>query len=166
MKHLYGKIRKRLTRLLYRQTILLLFILLAIGSLVTLWNINRFSNNIIEYQASQNADLYIRAFNESRSLYLSEVVDRVRDIPDIEITHQYDLKKGAIPIPATFLIELGERIQKQDSDLYMRLYSPYPFHQRQETGGMNNEFEDKAWKYLTQYPKDNYQTIEVFRGRR
>ncbi|MBP0021999.1 MAG: DUF3365 domain-containing protein [Cyanobacteria bacterium SBLK] len=166
MKLLYPKILKRLTRLLYQQTILLLFILLAIGSLVTIWNINRFSNNIIEYQASQNADLYIRAFNESRALYLSEVVDRVREIPDIEITHQYDLKTGAIPVPATFLIELGERIQKQNNGLYMRLYSPYPFHQRQKTGGMNNEFEERAWDYLTQYPNDEYKTIETFRGRR
>ena len=166
MKLLYSKIRKRLTRLLYKQTILLLFLLLAIGSLVTIWNINRFSNNLIEYQASQNADLYIQAFNESRSLYLSEVVDRIRDNPDIEITHQYDLKQYAIPIPATFLIELGERIQKQNNGLYMRLYSPYPFRQRQETGGMSNEFEKEAWNFLTQYPEGEYKTLENFRGRR
>ena len=68
---------------------------------------------------------------------LSEVVERVRP-HGIDVTHDYQGKTSAIPLPATLSILLGNRLGG-DTETTVRLYSDYPFPWRVSAGGANDE---------------------------
>src|SRR6185436_1544073 len=48
-----------------------------------------------------------------------------------DVNSFYSSQKGAIPIPATFLTELGEKISQHTGGVKVRQYSDYPFQFRQ-----------------------------------
>src|SRR5262245_18030179 len=85
----------------------------------TLWHLSRLSWRLVESSALQAASQYAGSLRELRRLYTSDVTDRLRG-HGIEITHDYATKEGAIPLPATFTMELSERISQQSSGTYAR----------------------------------------------
>ena len=152
-------------RLLYQQIILVLTLLFCIGITTALWNISHLSSKLIKSQALQNASLYAQTIKESRTLYSSDVVNRVQP-HGITVTHDYALKEGTIPLPATFLIELGGRISAKNPGMSVRLYSDYPFPWRRSEGGAKDEFEEEALIYLREHPEEQFFRFEDFQGRR
>ena len=97
------------------------------------------------------------------SLPASEVVDRVGG-HNIEVTHDYLHKPGAIPLPATFSMELGRRISLRGSGMVVRLYSNYPFPWRKD-GGAHDDFEQQALEALQAHPQQPYYRFEDYQGR-
>lgn len=156
MRQLKIKIIQFFTHLLYQRTIPLLTLLFVVGVSLALWGMTNLSNNLIETQATQNAVLYAQSLTEARTLYSSEVVARAKKIDGIAVTHDYTLKEGSIPIPATFLIELGHRIRENNPGVSVRLYSDYPFPWRKEEGGPKTNFEREALAYLKQHPDERF----------
>ncbi len=156
---------ENLTSLLYRRTILVLTLLCCIATGVAMWNMSRLTSNLIESQALQNATLYAQSLKESRTLYTSEVVNRLTGSPEVTVTHNYVMSPGAIPLPATYLIELGERIRQMKAGVSVRLYSDYPFPSRQDTGGPRDEFEQTALQMLKKDPDQPFFRFENFQGR-
>ncbi len=152
----FFKLWVKFTRFLYQNIILVLTLLFCIGIGVALANMSRLSNNLIQSQALQNATLYAQALQEARTLYSSEVVRRAISTEQIIASHDYLNQEAAIPLPATFLIELGERIRKTNPGMSVRLYSEYPFPWRKETGGARDEFELKALQVLQENPNQLY----------
>ena len=60
---------------------------------------------------------------------------------------------------------LGNRIAEQGGQGETRLYSPYPFPWRQETGGLRDEFAREAWEFFTQHAnKPFFRFAEFNRG--
>jgi hypothetical protein len=55
------------------------------------------------------ADRYTTALEEFRTLYTSEVIERVR-VQGVDVTHDYEKSPGAIPLPATLSMLLGARL--------------------------------------------------------
>lgn len=153
------------TRLLYGRTVLLLVLLLCAAVAGGFWNLSRLSSNLIESQALQNSKLYGQAITQARTLYSSTAVDRIRATHEVTVTDDYRSQLGAIPLPATFLIELGQQLSTSSPGLKVRLYSEYPFPTRQETGGAKDEFEREALRYLEQYPDRIFYRFETFQGR-
>jgi class 3 adenylate cyclase len=131
----------------------------------TLWNISRLSSELVKTQALQSTALYAQAIKEARTLYASTAVDKVKMVPHITVTHDYATKAGAIPLPATYLIELGNSLSGQNSGMSVRLYSDYPFPWRKKEGGARDNFEKEALSYLRQNPKKPYYRFENFQGR-
>ena len=82
----------------------------------------------------------------------------------IEVTHDYANKEGAIPLPATFSMELSERISKQSTGMPARLYSDFPFPWRKD-GGPRDDFEREAIRQLRQFPDQPFYRFEDFQGR-
>ncbi|MDC0834242.1 Adenylate cyclase [Geitlerinema sp. FC II] len=150
---------------LYHHTVAVLSLLLAIGAAIAFSTMAHISSDIIEMQALQNARLYAQAIRESRTLYSSEAVGRASSVEGIAVTHDYLAQPGAIPLPATFLIELGQRIRDNNPGVSVRLYSNYPFPWRQETGGPQDEFEREAIAYLQHNPDDQFTRIETLNQR-
>jgi adenylate cyclase len=151
-------------QLLYRRTILLLALLLCIGVTSALWNTSRLSSNLIGSHALQNATLYAQALKDARTLYSSDVVDRLDNVKSIRVTHKYALANNSIPLPATFLIELGQRIRQENPKMSVRLYSDYPFPWRKAEGGAKDDFEREALAALTQNPDRPFFRIELFQN--
>ena len=113
-------------RLLHERTILVLLSMFCLGAGCMLWYVSHVQSNLITSIALQDAALYAQALAEMRTLYTSEVVERVRQ-HGIAVTHDYATQEGAIPLPVTLNLLSGERIGAHKAGAQARLYSPYPF---------------------------------------
>ena len=66
-----------------------------------------------------------------RSYYAKNVVGRVLSTEDKTVPlHNYQDVEGAIPIPATLSIELGDAIKAADAGVTYRFVSDFPFKNR------------------------------------
>ncbi|MEX0267680.1 adenylate/guanylate cyclase domain-containing protein [Leptolyngbyaceae cyanobacterium UHCC 1019] len=125
---------------------------------------SQLSNNWVYSQALQSASQYAKAMQDARTFYSSEAVDRAKMVPGITVTSDYTSKTGAIPLPVTYLIELAHYISEKNSGMTVRLYSDYPFRQRQAEGGTRDEFERTALMRLRANPEQPYVRMEEFQG--
>jgi signal transduction histidine kinase len=150
-------------RLLHNYTILVPTIIFCALVAGTLWHLSRLSSNLIQSAALQTASMHAASLNEVRKLYTSEVTDRVAG-HGVQITHDYATKEGAIPLPATFSMELGKRISEQNTGMQARLYSDFPFPWRKD-GGPRDDFEREAIHQLRQFPDQPFYRFEDFQGR-
>ena len=164
MNNFITSCKQWLDQLLYKHTIIILSVLFCVGLGVALWNMSRLSSNLIETQALQNAKISAQTLKEARTLYSENVVNKAKMIDEIHITHDYMNQKGAIPIPATYLIELGNSISANNNDILVKLYSDYPFPWRKEEGGAKDKFEEDALIYLRQNPNKKFCRIEKLNG--
>lgn len=88
-----------------------------------------------------------------QELYTQKVVKSMLN-QQIPVTHNYFLPKydttGAIPLPATFTIELAEKMSLHNTKIEM--YSPYPFPWRKRK---LTDFQKKAFQFFEQNPTSN-----------
>ncbi|MDJ0706147.1 MAG: adenylate/guanylate cyclase domain-containing protein [Leptolyngbyaceae cyanobacterium MO_188.B28] len=163
-------VNRVLIRLLFKHTIPLLVLLLCAGIAAALLNMANLSSSLIEKQALESAKTYVEVLQNARSLYSNEVVSKVVQHDDMAVSHIYKNLTQAdlahtIPIPATFLIDLGEQISHDNSGVKVRLYSDYPFPNR-SNGGPNDAFERDALLRLRQNPDSEISRIESSQGKR
>ena len=152
-----------IVRLFYRRIVLVMTLALAIGIAGLLWHLGRLQSDLVQAMAVQGASLQSQMFEDFRALYTSEVVERVRPL-GVEVSHDYKEKQGAIPLPATFTIELGRRIGEKGSGMAVRLYSDYPFPWRKD-GGPGDAFEREALTHLRANPGEPFVRFEDLQGR-
>jgi len=139
-----------------------LIIMFIIGVTVLLFALYIVSNEVVKSIAVHNAITYARTINYVRDYYTNQVVSRVQD-EGIQITHDYHQKKGAIPLPVTLSIELGELVTTNEDGVKVRLYSDYPFDFR-TNGGPHDMFEREALTYLRQHPEGEFIQFETING--
>ncbi len=151
LRHAVGNAIQNFVSLLRDRTVFTLSMLFAIAIAGLLWHQSHQSSRLVKIAAKQYAARYSDAVAEFRSLYTSEVVSAAKD-HGIEVTHAYKDKPGAIPLPATLSILLGNRLAKKEGGGQTRLYSPYPFPSRRETGGLRDDFSRQAWAAVTRNP--------------
>ncbi len=125
-------------------SIFVLFTLISTGMILHTKNLQE---NVVKTSGLYNAQLYSNAIATFRTIYTSEVVS-VAERYGLEITHDYQNKK-AIPLPATLSMILGNKIGESGSGESVKLYSPFPFPWRKETGGLRDNFSEKAWQYFS-----------------
>lgn len=154
----------RTARVLQERTLLVILILLLIGGAGFFWQLSNLSTQLVRTMALQNAGVVSRALTEFRTLYTSEVVDRV--LPHgIDATHDYAGRPKAIPLPATLSLLLGNRIgEGPDSKGKVRLYSAYPFPWRKDSGA-KDDFERQALAALDRDPDHPFFRFEQLEGR-
>src|SRR5688572_704771 len=80
--------------------LMLLFLAGILGLVGMLYQAHRNARGLYEQMALQGADVQMRMIRELRSLYSSEVVDRVLPY-GIQATHDYRQQEREIPLPAT-----------------------------------------------------------------
>ena len=141
--------------------ILIVVVMLVIG--VLLWQAWRAQTKLIESAALDEAARYSQTLADFRTLYTSEVVARVGS-HGIEVTHDYASKEGAIPLPATLSMMIGERIAERETGGYIRLFSDFPFPWRTD-GGPKDDFELEALTRLRQNPSEPYYGFDQLAGR-
>ncbi len=130
---------------------LVLALLFSLATLAAVWHVSQLQSRLIESTAVKNAHLISDALTEFRTLYTSEVVNTAKQ-HGLEISHDYASRENAIPLPATFSMLLGERLGEHASGSSTKLYSPYPFPWRQETGGLRDQYMEEAWQFLAKNP--------------
>jgi len=142
--------------------VLFVAILLLTGVTVTVVHMSNLAKRLTEEAALENAVHYSDALSEFRALYTAEVVNRVIPL-GIEVTHDYETKEGAIPLPATLAMALGKRIGEKGSGAQTRLYSAYPFPGR-ENYVVPDSFEEAAWEYLNSNRDKPYYSFTEYEG--
>ncbi len=150
-------------RALQGRIIIVLVVMFCVGVGATLWHLARLSSRLIESAALQGVAFQAESLEELRTLYTSEVVERLQD-RGITVTHDYVAHEGAIPLPATFSMELGRRIGAKGSGEQVRLYSDHPFPWRVD-GGPRDAFEQDALRSLRERPAEPFFRFEAFAGR-
>ena len=136
----------------------------ALGLGLLIWQLVSLEEDLVRTNAEESARQYAKALEEFRTLYTSEVVARVKD-HGIAVTHDYHEKSGAIPLPATLSILLGNRLSEEASGGSTRLYSDYPFPWRSNSGGPRDDFERDALQFLRNKPAMPYVRFEDYQGR-
>jgi len=121
-----------------------------------IWHMSQLQSELIETTALRTAELYSIALAQFRTLYTSEVVERASK-HGLEATHDYVSRDGAIPLPATLSMMLGESIGMHTSGASSHLYSlyPFPWRKNQEKTSLH-EFDKKAWEFLSENPDKQY----------
>ena len=149
--------------LLHQRTILVLALIFGVAIAVTLFYTARLGRNLIESAALGEAARLTVALAEFRTLYTSEVVVRAQQ-RGIEVTHDYATREGAIPLPATLSMLLGDQIGQAGSGATVRLFSNYPFPWR-TNGGAQDDFEQQAIEQLQQNPAQPFFRFEKVSGK-
>jgi len=150
-----------------RDPIVHLLVLLSVGSVAFLmWQQSKSQTEIVEAIALPDANAYSEALSNFRSLYTSEVVGTAK-AHGLEVTHDYEDKENAIPLPATLTMKLAESIGKGGSGVNANLYSDYPFPWRVEAGGgLRDDFARQAWQTLNENSDEPFYRLEDVNGRR
>lgn len=107
--------------------------------------------------AAQQADM----LQGVQDFYSSAVVQRASG--DVRATHLYREEAGAIPVPATFTIDLGRYLDEQSlTGTSARLYSDHPWR---PVGGPQDDFQRAAVQTLTARPAEPFFRFENYRDR-
>ena len=145
---------------------LLSFVILAISGFIFFRALLAIESQITEAAVVNIARNYIQSFESFRTLYTSEVVETVRK-EGIEVTHDYDQKKGAIPLPATLSRELAEHIARETQNgLELRLFSIYPFPWRKDLHKTLDHFEKDAFVAINKNKENPFYRIEDQNGKK
>ena len=132
----------------------------SLGSAFGLWYLSRLSRQLVESTAIESAAQQAEMLDVINDLYTSQVVERVQS-HGIMVTHDYAIRKGAIPLPVVFTIESGERMgERSKTGMRFRLYSDYPFRSRKD-GGPHDDFERVALTDLRRHPDIPFYRFEV-----
>ncbi len=152
-------LRVRITSFVERHVAILLIVMMFLGLGATLLNQQHTQKQLIRQIAVHHAKAYSTILEQFRTLYTSEVVERVRSM-GVEVRHDYTNKEGAIPLPATFTMLLGSSLIPNQVAGASRLYSAYPFPWREKEGGLSDDFSRAAWASLTQDPESSFFRFE------
>ncbi len=165
MYQLISQTRNWFGRLLFKQTILVLTVMFCIAVGVALSNMSRLSSSLIESQAVQNAEEYSQSIQHAIDLYSDTAVEHAKTVAGITVTHDYLTRKGGIPLPSTYAIELGDSISEHNhNEMSVRLYSDYPFPWRRARGGPRDDYERQALAFLRQNPNQDFVRFEKQNG--
>jgi serine/threonine protein kinase len=141
-----------------------LVLALSLSSAFGLWELSRLSEHLVRSSALESAAQESEILDVVNKLYSDNVVERAK-VKGVPATHDYITREGAIPLPATFTIDLGRRLsERSESGVQARLYSDHPFRSRKD-GGPKDEFERDALSWARQSPEQPFFRFEDFQGR-
>jgi serine phosphatase RsbU (regulator of sigma subunit) len=103
-----------------------------------------------------------KLIQDMRTFYSKEVVTKLSDIKDIHVAADHFGKPNTIPLPATFILDTSDIISKKDLALKFRLYSAYPFKNRENR--VLDGFEKKSIEYLQKNPTSYFSQTDELNG--
>jgi serine/threonine protein kinase len=112
-----------------------------LGSIGGFWHLSNVSRDLIRRSALEAAAMQAEIIEKVNELYTSNVVGHLP--PGVEAAQDYGSRTGAIPLPATFLTELGREISAGQTGMQVRHYSDYPFRAG-SGGGLQDAFGREA----------------------
>jgi methyl-accepting chemotaxis protein len=100
-------------------------------------------------------------FKAIRAYYTENVVNKVVRGGAFQANINHQRSETVIPLPATFLRELGSALN--DKDTTVDLVSPFPFPARKDR--KLDDFQQQAWSYLTAHPDETFTQSEIRDGK-
>ena len=139
-----------------------LFAAVTLGSTSGMLYLSSLSQSFVEQSALLSAQMQSDMLEEMNTFY-SEIVEHL-DGHDIDVTHEYIGRDGAVPLPATFTIEAGRRISSAKTGMSVRLFSDHPFPWRAD-GGPRDAFEQEALEQLRADPSRPHHRFTLIDGK-
>ncbi|MFO0944329.1 MAG: protein kinase [Planctomycetota bacterium] len=127
-------------------------IAVLIGSGAGMWYLSSLSEYFVRQTALESARLETRMIDEVWRFYSDEIEDIDPRVTSVSITENYRQVHPALPLPATFAIDLGERISRRNPGMEVRVFSRYPWPTR-KAGGPQSPFDLAALEYLELHGK-------------
>jgi serine/threonine protein kinase len=118
-----------------------------VGSVAGLCYLSWLSESFVRLTALESARLETNMLDEVWRFYSDEISDIDPTASSIAITENYRHVHPSLPLPATFAIDLGERISRRSPGMEVRVFSRYPWPTRKD-GGPQNEFDLAALQWL------------------
>jgi len=119
-------------------------------------------NNAIE-SARNNARSVANQYAVIRGYYTKRVIAKVKKHKKLKISFDHMVKDDTIPLPASFVLDLGESLKKNKKiGMDIRLYSEFPFPNR--AGRKLDTFSKKAIDYLRNNPAGEWTEHGVING--
>ena len=141
-----------------------LLIVLIISSIALYWHFQQNKQQLLETIALESAQAQSEMLNRFRTAYSSLVVQKASKFGMVA-THDYEGKENAIPLPATFTLEMANDGDENDpNNIQYKLYSDYPFPWRSDSGGLQDVFAKEAWNTLTVHPDEFFYRVETING--
>lgn len=120
------------------------------------------SESVVQQYAVENAKTHAAAVTQFRNFYTQELVPRAAQA-GMAITHDYKTRDNALPLPATFTIDLGHYLSKVDGGTQVSLYSEQPFPGRVAERSLD-DFQRQALAHLKVQPDEPFVREEMMNG--
>jgi len=148
-------------RLLSERNIAAVGFFFALTASALIWEMSRLSERLTEQMALGDGAIQTSSILEMRELYTSDVVARLLPL-GVKVAHDFEIHAGAIPLPATFTLKLGDRISRH-LGIQVKLYSDYPFPWRKDRAPLD-DFQRQAIAELRRRPDAPFYRFETFQG--
>ncbi|MBP3960627.1 DUF3365 domain-containing protein [Gemmata sp. G18] len=110
-----------------------------------------------------NARNNIEQFKALRSYYTNNVVQKVSAGSKLRVSYDHKDKADTIPLPATFIHDMGAELSQRESGLKLRLYSAHPFPNR--NGRVLDPFGKDALAHFNANPQaETFTRVEQVNG--
>ena len=129
---------------------------IVMGSLI--FSINGSNERFVENAALATARSYSETFTSIRTFYQQNVVERLQGT-NAKVVHNFRELEGAVPIPATMMIELTAYLNQSNNDVTLALVSDHPFPWRANRTLV--DFDEKALNFFRNTGGDEYHEFRV-----
>jgi len=133
----------------------------TIGSAAGLWYLSSLSEYFVRETALAGARLETKMLDEVWRFYSDEISDIDPKTTNVSITENYRTVHPALPLPASFAIDLGERISRRNPGMEVRVYSRYPWPDRKD-GGPQGDFDRQALDWLEAHARPDSEPPSEF----
>jgi len=138
-------------------------VLIAMGLWVVFYTYQS-SEVMVKQYATESAQTHAASITQFRNFYTQELVPRAVQA-GMAVTHDYQSRDNALPLPATLTIDLGHYLSKVDGGTQVRLYSDQPFPWREAERSLD-DFQKQALEHLKAQPNEPFVREEVMNGSR
>lgn len=115
------------------------------------------------YEASiHHAIADIQQFKIMRAYYTKNAVGVAKKTGHLNIDIDHAQRDDTIPLPATMILELSTLLNEVDSGVKLKLYSNFPFPNRQNR--VLDDFGKQALAYLEKNPQETFIQKEMMEG--
>jgi hypothetical protein len=124
-----------------------LFLAVVFASSAAVLYLSRLSERFVRQTALESARAEAAMLDENWRFY-SERVDGLNPRKTkVRFSEQYAKDDAAMPLPATYAIDIADRISRNDPNVQARIYSHHPWPGR-HGGGPRDDFERRALEWL------------------
>jgi len=115
---------------LSRKVIWPVLAILLLGNAWLIWTVWHTTEEEVEKAAIQAATATVDQYKALRGYYNDAVITKVRSQTNLKVGSDHATNETMVPLPATMIHDLTERLKKENNGTQIRLYSAFPFPNR------------------------------------
>ena len=147
---------------LQRWALPVLAVVLVSLALTLIWFVYTSTQQTMLNVSVEAAQRQAASVTHFRNFYATEILPRAR-ASGVDVTHDYKSRSHGLPLPATFMIDLGRYLTDHEPGNQVALYSEQPFAWRVAERKLD-DFQTSALAHLRQNPDTPFVRMEMLNG--